>query len=120
MMTTSATISKNSSRRHAPRQRDGPWNLGIAKRGLTIAVFVMIAALPATGAISTTDAARYPSVLMAHLARYQLVLYSPPHLPQTTDGLFDTRMKHPRHRFMQSVLFYCKFGKLARRLASYV
>jgi hypothetical protein len=116
-MVTNATIKENRARQRIPLGRGRLRHRGIAKRGLAIAVLVLIAALPITASIFTEDFARSSSVAMARLGRLQVVVYSPLHLPHTTDDIFDTQVKRPRHRFLQFVLFPNEFGELAQRLA---
>jgi hypothetical protein len=118
VMVINATIKENRARQRIPLGRGRLRHRGIAKRALAIAVLVLIAALPITASISTEDFARSSSVAMARLGRLQAVVYSPLHLPHTTDDIFDTPAKHPRHRFLQSVLFHCEFSELAQLLAS--
>lgn len=115
-MTTNATITENNTRRQASLRRNGLRYRDITKRALTIAVLVMIVSLPITRSISTVDVARSPRVDLLHVARDHLSVYSLPHLPHTTDSIFDAWEKHLRnrslHRSMQSVLFNCELGNL--------
>jgi hypothetical protein len=115
-MKTNATIKENRARQRIPGGKGR--HRGFAQRALVIAVLVLIAALPITASIFTEDFARSSSVAMARLGRLQVVVYSPLHLPHTTDDIFDTQVKRPRHRFLQFVLFPNEFSELAQRLAS--
>ncbi len=100
-MVTNAPTSENGACGHG-HQRDRHCYRDIATKVVVVALLVMIASLPVAGSISTTDNTRPLGAVTAQLCRYHLAAYSLPHLPHTTDSLFDTPMKHPRNRFLRS------------------
>ena len=85
-----------------PLRRDRPAYHDIVKKVVVMAVLVMIAALPVTVSVSATDNTRSTSAAVVRLVRYPLAVYALPHLPNTIEGRFDTRIKHPRKHFLQS------------------
>ncbi len=98
-MAINATITTNNTRREAVLGRMTVRDRGVLKKALTLAVLVMIAVLPITGLISAADAGHSPHVETPHLD-YHKTLYSPPHLPHTTDNLLEGWEKYPRVLFM--------------------
>ena len=101
-MTLSATKIEADAWGCTPLRRDRPSYHDIVKKVVFMAVLVMIAALPVTACVSATDDTRSKGAAVVRPVRYPLAVYSLTHLPNTIEGHFDTRIKHPRLHFSQS------------------
>jgi hypothetical protein len=121
-MTTSATKREDVACRRAPLRRGRPPYRSVAKKAVVTAVLVMIVVLPITTWISSTDNTGSAGAASVRPGGYYVAVYSLPHLPQTIEGRFETWIKHPRKRFLQSArltlkgLLYTEVAVTVKRL----